>query len=359
MNRPISVQRAADANGIGKTLAGSVPSIFAEPTHDAGSVPRCLAYDRKVDRRRPLLVNIGESETDAVLREVAAKLGVRVVMKPRMADVLNIDRSGLSNDEYRYALQAHLDFVVCSDDTEARAHFAVEFDGPYHASDEAAKRRDAMKDAICERLGLPLLRIDADFLRTVKGFRIVAWLIELWYLAEAFYEAQENGSIPWDEPFIPYSVVTQDDSGMLTFSYDLASEATRTIFTARREGRCCQSFPDHFFRSGDGFGEAHAVLALPGDRWLTSYVRVRDFRFASVSPGELASDLAVVDIATKVEEFERGVGVQLGASSVMKSCGWWAAMWSTASGLSTVWVRGDGRAAGRRAAAGSGRSSAS
>jgi hypothetical protein len=165
-----------------------------------------------VDRRRRLLVNIGEEEADSVLREVADKFGVRVVPKPRLADAVDINRSGLPDDLYTYALKAHLDFVIARG-SDAMALFAVEFDGRYHETDAAAQRRDAMKDAICERLGLPLLRVDADFLRTVKGFRLLAWLVELWFLDEAIVEAQESGGVPWDEPFDAYSVVEPDARG--------------------------------------------------------------------------------------------------------------------------------------------------
>ena len=42
-----------------------------------------------------MLVNIGEEGTDVVLREVAGKLGVRVLPKVRLADALDINRSGL------------------------------------------------------------------------------------------------------------------------------------------------------------------------------------------------------------------------------------------------------------------------
>src|SRR4051812_45517758 len=117
-----------------------------------------------MDRRKPMLVNLGEVETDAALRDAVDELGARVFAKPRLADVLNIDRSGISDEEYTYALKAHLDFVIASE-TDGTPHFAIEFDGPYHATSAVARRRDAMKDAICDRLGLPLLRIDADFLR--------------------------------------------------------------------------------------------------------------------------------------------------------------------------------------------------
>lgn len=42
-----------------------------------------------------------------------------------MADVLQIEGSGVSNEEYGYALKAHFDFVVA--DLDSTAEFLVEF----------------------------------------------------------------------------------------------------------------------------------------------------------------------------------------------------------------------------------------
>jgi ADP-ribose pyrophosphatase YjhB (NUDIX family) len=258
-----------------------------------------------------MLVNMGEVETDAVLREVADKLGVRVFAKPRLADVLDIDRSGLSPTEFTYALKAHLDFVIAEPEG-GKPHFAVEFDGPYHATSKDAQRRDEMKNAICERLGLPLLRIDADYLRTVKGFRLVAWLVELWFLDDAFYEAQKRGEIPWDEPFGACSVVEHDAQGRWRFPYDLAAEARRELWRAHAEGRVRSFTPNHVFRSRDDFGAAYALIRVGDEKWLISHVRISAFRFPPVSPGELAADLALVELAEKLEKYERGVGVAAG-----------------------------------------------
>jgi hypothetical protein len=101
-----------------------------------------------MDRRKPILVNIGEEATDTALQEAARQHGVRPHAKVRVADALDISRSGLSDDEYSYALKAHFDFVVASEE-DRKPHFAVEFDGPYHDNDPKAIARDAMKDSIC------------------------------------------------------------------------------------------------------------------------------------------------------------------------------------------------------------------
>jgi hypothetical protein len=264
-----------------------------------------------MDRRKPLLVNIGEAETDAALHDIAHELGRRVFVKPRLADAVDVNKSGLSNEEYGYALKAHLDFVIARA-SDGRPDFSVEFDGPYHDTDADAARRDALKNTICQRLGLPLLRIDPDYLQTVKGFRLVSWLVELWFLNEAFYEAQARGQVPWDEPFDPYSIVEPLATGGWSFPFSLAEEAQRAIWKAFAEGACLQPTPDRLYRTTDDTGEAYAMLRLHGDRWIISRVTIRAFRFPPVTPGELAEELATVDVSAKLEEVQRGVGVTVG-----------------------------------------------
>ena len=120
-----------------------------------------------MDRRRRLLVNEGEIRTDEALREAAEGIGFRVHAKVRLADALAVDRSGLSTEAYSYALWSHFDWVV-ADEKSSRPEFAVEFDGESHVEAQA-RRRDALKDEICARLGLPLLRIDSEAYRPRRG----------------------------------------------------------------------------------------------------------------------------------------------------------------------------------------------
>src|SRR5258707_3348083 len=104
-----------------------------------------------MDRRKRLLVNSYEVATDAALREVAEKHAIRVLVKPRVADTLDIEQSGISNDEFSYALKAHFDFVVIRED--ATPLFAVEVDGPQHTSDTLIKHHDGLKNSLCKKLG--------------------------------------------------------------------------------------------------------------------------------------------------------------------------------------------------------------
>lgn len=75
--------------------------------------------------------------------------------------------SGLSDEEYSYSLRAHFDFVIA--DQRSLPLFAVEFDGPRHENDPKTIYRDELKRSLCDKLGLPLLRVDADYLRRRVG----------------------------------------------------------------------------------------------------------------------------------------------------------------------------------------------
>ena len=80
--------------------------------------------------------------------------GASVYPKLGVADVLPIERSGLSDEQFQYALRSHFDFVVTTAD--GSPFFVVEFDGPIHGSTRLA-RRDALKNGLCEPFNLPFL----------------------------------------------------------------------------------------------------------------------------------------------------------------------------------------------------------
>ena len=70
---------------------------------------------------RPLLVNGHEVNTDKALERAAEAAGYRIARKVRVADVLPIANSGLSNAEYRYALRSHFDWVVTEGEERTRS----------------------------------------------------------------------------------------------------------------------------------------------------------------------------------------------------------------------------------------------
>lgn len=150
---------------------------------------------------RKKLLNYNEQLTDRVLQEACERHSARVFAKSRIADVIPVDNSGISNDLFGYALKAHFDFVVAG--PELTALFVVEFDGPTH-QDVKQQSRDHKKDEICERFNLPLLRINAEYLnRNYRNLDLLTWIVEVWFANEAFNQAQASGHIPADEPFDP------------------------------------------------------------------------------------------------------------------------------------------------------------
>jgi hypothetical protein len=49
----------------------------------------------------------GERATYKIAQEISHDFDVEALAKVRIADAINIDRSGISNEAYRYALRAH------------------------------------------------------------------------------------------------------------------------------------------------------------------------------------------------------------------------------------------------------------
>lgn len=256
-------------------------------------------------------MNYQEERASEILNKVSQENGSRAYIKVRIADVLDIRYSGLTDDEYSYALKAHFDFVVA--DQDHKALFAVEFDGPYHESDKTAIANDIKKNSVCEKLGLQLLRINADFLDLqARRFTILSWLVEIWFLEQAFYEAQDAGSIPSDEPFMHFAVLSdsvQDmQEGKITFPYDLSFPSRIFIARAYHKGLCkdfapsvhVTEIPDQSIAMGIGLirvndadviiGEAHSNL----------------FQFGSVTHFDLCEDLATIDAAEKLKRYLQG-----------------------------------------------------
>ncbi|MBP7148609.1 MAG: DUF2726 domain-containing protein [Acidobacteria bacterium] len=177
------------------------------------------------------LLNFSEDATLKSLTEACAANGAVPFAKVRIGDVLDIE--GLEGAERRLAFGGHFDFVIA--DKEHLPLFAVEFDGPGHSDAEAAGR-DKIKDGLCVRAGLPLLRITAEYLGPrYANMALLRWLIDSFFLQRAFEEAQERGEIPPDEPYIPTSVVGDPSTGRW-FPYWLSKDTLARIRTLAQSG---------------------------------------------------------------------------------------------------------------------------
>lgn len=114
-----------------------------------------------------------EREAFDILKPLAKKYDYQIFAKVRFADVVNLD--GVRGKEKNYALKAHLDLVLVSNNFVS---FAIEVDGPDHFMDLEAPARDLKKNALCERLGLDLLRIDKNYFHKLKSHTVLSVLAE-------------------------------------------------------------------------------------------------------------------------------------------------------------------------------------
>ena len=151
------------------------------------------------------LLNITEKITHDSLLRICKNYGVGVFPKVRVADVLPIENSGISNELYKYALQAHFDFVITEQDHELL--FGVEFDGQSHQGDKQ-KERDNKKNKICEIFDFPLLRITSEHLQNkYQKFDLLSWFLLMWFTRRDFLRAREAGEMRSDESFSRQNIV--------------------------------------------------------------------------------------------------------------------------------------------------------
>jgi hypothetical protein len=83
----------------------------------------------------------------------------RVHLKPRLADIFDIDLPLWTSDERTFMLMAHFDILITDDDFNPK--FAIEFDGLFH-SNQRQRERDNLKNRICQKAFFQLVRIRED-----------------------------------------------------------------------------------------------------------------------------------------------------------------------------------------------------
>ncbi len=149
------------------------------------------------------ILNLHEKATDRRIRPLCEEFGASVYPKVRVADVLPIEGSGISDQDYQFCLQSHFDFVVA--DGEELPLFAVEFDGPRHQRDSTQQARDMRKNWLCNRFHLPLLRVSHDHVVEREGRAFLEYMVELHFLEKVVQAAVERGDHPPDTEYFPQS----------------------------------------------------------------------------------------------------------------------------------------------------------
>ncbi|MCA9112157.1 MAG: DUF2726 domain-containing protein [Planctomycetaceae bacterium] len=244
------------------------------------------------------LLNRYEEITYDALRRSCEEHGAHVYPKVRVADVFKIQNSGISTSHYGYALKSHFDFVVTDEDYQPL--FCVEFDGPLHQVDSDQQTRDRLKNEICHHFNHGLLRINQRYLTpTYRGLDLLTYFVDAWFLEVAFSEAQEAGSIRWDEPF-EMTFIYSAGSGKV-WPYWISLDIQHKLEKLHTQGRIGQSAPSHFVGT-DSDGTYHCISWVVIDPNTVVAVRtgMRAQQFPAVCVSELISMLAMFDLHPEV-----------------------------------------------------------
>lgn len=247
--------------------------------------------------RRKRMLNEKEEKTNDILNLITSKYEAHVYPKSKIADVLEIRNSGLSDNEYKYALMAHFDFVVANKDH--MPEFAVEFDGSQHKYDLSAIRRDKLKNNICRKFDFPLLRITSEYFEKIGRFpTILSWITELHFLQELFYVAQNKGEIPLNEPWMWFSLYDNDPvvhcRVFIRNAYDrgLCSDEVISFLSGRSKGN-----------------ESYATLStlkLQDDKYIANLVECLAINYFAIPARDISSEISDYNIYEKFKKYIEG-----------------------------------------------------
>jgi hypothetical protein len=247
------------------------------------------------------LLNRHEASTHQKLLKAAGEHGAAVYPKIRLADVLPVEHSGIDDVLFQFALQAHFDFVVAEGVTPV---FAVEFDGPTHL-DQGQKARDRKKFALCQLFEFPLLRITARYLPTVyRGYDLLSWCVEQWFLSRAFDAAQARGDIPPDESFDPMMIVAGSGRPH-PFPMWLSVEPRSAIRRLAENGHCRDAVPSLWIGVAEDRSYRGIMwLRLGESRWAITESSARAQLFP-VDPPQLLGEIMAFELLQRVETSQK------------------------------------------------------
>jgi Protein of unknown function (DUF2726) len=259
----------------------------------------------------PVLVNPKEQQADRLLQEVSDLFGDRLLAKVGLIDAIDPIWAAYPVNESGYAQRAHLDFVMVNAETSVPI-FAVELDGSQHSTDPNQRWRDAVKDKLCEAAGLPLIRINSDFAKEGGRFVVLKYLCEIFYRARGFEGAQASGQIRDDEPFVHFLFLDQTDDGHLLFgSFD--AEARLALLNLWKANRIPRFAADSWHGDVDASGNVRSeeYLGVGDNRVIVGSAQVRHFRNFGISSGELAEEIALVELYENTKRWLAGEPVAM------------------------------------------------
>lgn len=260
-----------------------------------------------------------------ILCGALSETDIAVYPKVRIADVVDINQSMISDELYTYALKAHFDFILIQ---KNKLVLAIEYDGPWHAFKPTVIENDKLKAQICARFDIPLIRVDGHFLRPIADFRLLAWIIKVWlekrYLLPHF-ETETNFR---ERQYIGNVIFREDLS--LNVSGDEKEHEQNTEWSGADELFSCFSYrrdldpfcDQRYFVVADlrdrfeveslsgrdrlGFLVAAEILWLDAKTAIVGRGRCQPNRYLPVCEQSITQDLAMIDLYDKFRAFEKG-----------------------------------------------------
>jgi hypothetical protein len=109
------------------------------------------------------ILNFSEFRTKRLLEKVLDLFEEKFFNCPQfsMSQVIDPKDPSLSSEERDYCFRGNFDFLVAKGD-QGMPIMAVEFDGPMHRTEPRKRKNDTLKNSICCKAGLPLLRIGGE-----------------------------------------------------------------------------------------------------------------------------------------------------------------------------------------------------
>ncbi|MFY1694649.1 MULTISPECIES: DUF2726 domain-containing protein [unclassified Solwaraspora] len=241
--------------------------------------------------------------TAALARGALFERAGRVVHPDRrLSQIAGRRPPGVTTRQWSVATRAQFDFVVC-DATDHRPEFVVTFVDPATRSAEQ-QRDERMTDAVCEALGLELLRVESPaFAATGPGRRIVEYILD----ARAF---QRIGGVDPEDATAGQTgyrdIVGRLPDGRTGYVNDLGAVARARAV----EAFVGRQLSDPLLRGlhvrwKDGSAEGWAWLSVREGRFLFERVRICPHRLqCGIEPARFAEDLAAAAVGERLKTLE-------------------------------------------------------
>jgi hypothetical protein len=234
--------------------------------------------------------------------EIFERAGFLVQPGRRLGQIIQRRPPGITAHQWSSASRTHCDFVVC----DARTYlpvFAVELAATQSAAD--AQRSDRMTNAVCEAVGLDLLRIESSTLWLGSfGRRLVEYVIDARSFLDTGADQEEaSADLLPDVPLSFRDIVGRLPDGRSGFVNDLSAVARASAV----DGYARRQVADPIIRGlhacwKNGPAEGWGWIEVRDGLCLFERIRIWQHRFScGIDPGQLAEDLAAAAIGERLK----------------------------------------------------------